>query len=191
MLMTLISALQVIIRKNPVHAVLWLILAFFNSSAIMILLHAEYIAMITLIVYVGAVVILFLFVVMLLDVDITAAKNKLATMFPTVFIAAAVFIAITYYALQNSTTINNLSFKSISENIDPTYNIALNLYTHYLVEFQISALILFLAMIGTISLVLDKKRSSTRQQSITKQLLRNQKNSIMMVEVKSNKGVKI
>lgn len=191
MLMTLICALQVITRKNPVHAVLWLILSFFNSCAIMVLLNAEYIAMITLIVYVGAVVILFLFVVMLLDIDITAVRKKLSTSMPIVIIAAISFVTAIYYTLHKSTIVRSVNFPIPEKNMDATYMIAFNLYTSYLLEFQVAALILFLAMIGTISLILHKNSKSIRRQSISKQLCRNKNNSVELLDVKSNKGVKI
>jgi NADH-quinone oxidoreductase subunit J len=193
--LVLVSALCVIFAKNPVHSVLFLIFTFFNAAGIMVMLEAEYVAMITIIVYVGAVVTLFLFVVMMLDIDLAEIKKKLPKTTSLIALFCVVFLGVFYVGLTRS-EIHLPEMFIDDEYTPPLFQNAANqigkvLYTDYVLEFQIAGLILFMAMIGSITLVHRKSNKMVRRQNITQQIMRTKKNSIRLVDVKSGSGVKI
>ena len=191
----LISSLMVITSKDPVHSVLFLILSFFNGAGLFIILHAEFLAMILIIVYVGAVAVLFLFVVMMLDFKISLDKNNILQYLPIGFFVGLIFISEliivlinTKFDLSNIQILVNPMFKF--ENLTNTEAIGSILYTDYILYFQLSGVILLVAMIGSIVLTL-RTRDGVKRQSIQSQLDRNYKSTITLVDPKSNEGVDI
>jgi NADH-quinone oxidoreductase subunit J len=195
MAMILLASLMVISSRNPIYSVLFLILTFFCSSGLMVMLEAEYIAMIIIIVYVGAVVILFLFVIMMLDVSNSDFKTSSTKTMPYVVLSAMIFLAVFIYALYKSkvnfeaiTLLNNKDAELFENSLR---YIGTRLYTEYILEFQIAGVILFLAMIGSITLVHRKSNRLVKKQNITDQIMRSKKESIDLVDVKSRSGVKI
>ena len=191
----LLSSIFVLISKNPVHSVLFLILTFFNGAGLFVILHAEFLAMILIIVYVGAVAVLFLFVVMMLDFKISLDKNNILQYLPIGFFVGVVFISEliivlinTKFDLSNIQILVNPMIKF--ENLTNTEAIGSILYTDYILYFQLSGVILLVAMIGSIVLTL-RTREGVKRQSIQSQLDRNYKSTITMVDPKSNEGVDI
>ena len=195
MVMVLFASLMVISSRNPVHSVLFLILTFFCSAGLMVMLEAEYIAMTIIIVYVGAVVILFLFVIMMLDISNSNLKRLTTKTTPYAIVASMIFLAVFIYALYKSKVnfdaITLLNNKDVELFENSFRYIGTNLYTEYILEFQIAGIILFLAMIGSITLVHRKSNRLIKKQNITNQIMRSKKESIDLVDVKSGSGVEI
>lgn len=186
-----ISSLCVVLSKNSVYSVLWLIFAFINGAGLMILLGAEFLAMMLIVIYVGAVAVLFLFVIMMLDMHfnktITQLKENLAL---SIFIALIMFADLVIIILLGTKNINfnsNVSF-AITNNISNTKAIGGVLYTDFMLPFQMAGLILFVAMIACITLTL-KKREGVKRQDISKQLRHNKENTVLMTKPILNKGV--
>ena len=190
----LISSLMVISSKNPVHSVLYLILTFFNAAGLFVILHAEFLAMILIIVYVGAVVVLFLFVVMMLDFNLSREKDNLLQYMPfglfigIVFICELIIVLInTNLDLANIQILAN-PFSNFSE-MTNTQALGSVLYTDYILYFQLSGIILLVAMIGSIVLTL-RERTGVRRQIIVNQLDRDA-SSTELKEVASGEGIDI
>ncbi len=189
----LLSSLMVISTKNPVHSVLFLILAFLNAAGIFVILHAEFLAMILIIVYVGAVAVLFLFVVMMLDFKTSLEKDNILQYMPIGLLIGLVFIAELVIVLINtrldlsniqilSNPLDNFSDQSNTEAIGSI------LYTNYVLYFQLSGVILLVAMVGSIVLTL-RDREGVKRQIVSEQVDR--KGKIELVNVKSGEGVDI
>lgn len=190
---TLLSAMLVISAKNPVHSVFFLILAFFSSAGLFVLLGAEYIAMTLIIVYVGAVAVLFLFVVMMLDIDIAAMRAGFLRYLPMGVVVALVVLgelALAFYtALTRPGAIAPAGQAIPSpEQMNNTRAIGNVLYTYYLYPFQLAGVILLVAMIGAIVLTL-RSRSGVRRQVIARQLARRREDSVALVKVEPGKGI--
>lgn len=185
-----LSALMVVSVKNPVHAVLFLILAFFNAAGLFILIGAEYIAMTLVIVYVGAVMVLFLFVIMMLDVDFAVLKQGFLKTMPLVIILGIVIFAELFYAFKVSNNIILNSNRFIDANIPNTQALGLRLYTEHFFAFQISGLILLVAMIGAIVLTVRHEKR-VRRQNIHAQITRRKEDTVKLVNVKVGEGVDI
>tara|TARA_B100001057_G_scaffold392506_1_gene401097 strand:+ start:795 stop:1409 length:615 start_codon:yes stop_codon:yes gene_type:complete len=189
----LLSALMVISTKNPVHSVLFLILAFLNAAGIFVILHAEFLAMILIIVYVGAVAVLFLFVVMMLDIKTTIEKSNILQYMPIGLFIGFVFIAELVIVLINTKLeLSNMQILSNPLNkfaeLSNTKAIGSILYTDYILHFQLAGVILLVAMIGSIVLTL-RERTGVKRQSVAEQLSRSSK--IDLVDVKSNEGIDV
>ena len=187
----LLSSLMVISTKNPVHSVLFLILAFLNAAGIFVILHAEFLAMILIIVYVGAVAVLFLFVVMMLDIKSTIEKSNILQYMPIGLFIGFVFIAELVIVLINTKLeLSNMQILSNPLNkfaeLSNTKAIGSVLYTDYILHFQLAGVILLVAMIGSIVLTL-RERTGVKRQSVVEQLSRSSK--IDLVDVKSNEGI--
>ena len=189
----LLSSLMVISAKNPVHSVLFLILSFINAAGIFVILHAEFLAMILIIVYVGAVAVLFLFVVMMLDIKSSISKENILQYMPIGLLVGLVFIAELVIVLINT----KLDLTSIQILSNPMSNfvgqsnteaIGSVLYTNYILYFQLSGIILLVAMIGSIVLTL-REREGVKRQIISEQLERRGK--IDLVDVKSGEGIDV
>ncbi len=189
----LLSALMVISSRNPVHSVLFLILAFFNAAGLFVILHAEFLAMILIIVYVGAVAVLFLFVVMMLDFKVSLEKSNILQYMPIGIFVGMVFISELIIVLMNT----KLELKNIQiltnplsnfENLTNTEAIGSILYTDYILYFQVSGIILLVAMVGSIVLTL-RDREGVKRQSILQQIDRT--SQIELKDVKSREGVDI
>ena len=189
----LLSSLMVISTKNPVHSVLFLILAFLNAAGIFVILHAEFLAMILIIVYVGAVAVLFLFVVMMLDIKTTIEKSNILQYMPIGLFIGFVFIAELVIVLINTKLeLSNMQILSNPLNkfaeLSNTKAIGSVLYTDYILHFQLAGVILLIAMIGSIVLTL-RERTGVKRQSVAEQLSRSSK--IDLVDVKSNEGIDV
>jgi len=190
----LLSSLMVISSKNPVHSVLFLILTFFNAAGLFVILHAEFLAMILIIVYVGAVAVLFLFVVMMLDVNFTKSKENVLHYMPFGLFIGAVFVCELIIVLINS-KLDLANIKILSNpfakfsNMTNTQALGSVLYTDYILYFQLSGVILLVAMIGSIVLTL-RDRTGVRRQIIGVQLERNSSSTVLK-EVESGEGVDI
>ncbi|ABV85215.1 NADH dehydrogenase I chain J [Rickettsia massiliae MTU5] len=186
-----ISSLCVVLSKNSVYSVLWLIFAFINGAGLMILLGAEFLAMMLIVIYVGAVAVLFLFVIMMLDMHfnktITQLKENLALSILIALIMFADLVIIILLGTKNINFNSNVSF-AITNNISNTKAIGGVLYTDFMLPFQMAGLILFVAMIACITLTL-KKREGVKRQDISKQLRHNKENTVLMTKPILNKGV--
>lgn len=193
--LVLISALFVISLKNPIHSVLFLILTFVNAAGVMIMLEAEYVAMITLIVYVGAVVTLFLFVVMMININLAEMQSNMPKTLPFAVLFVIIFLGGVCFALTQSKInlpaafVENYGKEALFQNaVD---QLGKTLYTKHILEFQIAGVILFLAMVGSITLVHRSSGKFVRKQDVYKQVRRSKADSIELVDVKSRSGVKV
>jgi NADH-quinone oxidoreductase subunit J len=190
---TVASAVMVVTAKNPVHSVLFLILAFVNAAGLFVLLGAEFLAMILIVVYVGAVAVLFLFVVMMLDVDFAELRQGFLNYLPVGALVGAVLLA-ELLIVVGAWAIGPDVVKAIASPIPPSVEInntqalGLVLYTRYVYFFQAAGLILLVAMIGAIVLTLQHK-PNVRRQNIAAQVARGRASAIEVVKVKSGQGL--
>ena len=168
--LTVTSALLVIFARNPVHSVLWLILAFFNAAGLFLLLGAEFIAMLLVIVYVGAVAVLFLFIVMMLDIDFAALRSGFTKNLPFGLLVALVLLGEIVIAVSawkaGPVTGGARPAATTQPNIEAFGEL---LYTRYLFPFEIAGLILLVAMIGAIVLT-HRSRRDARGQNVARQV---------------------
>lgn len=183
------SASAVVVSRNPVHAVLFLILCFFNAAGLFLILGAEFLAFILVIVYVGAVAVLFLFVVMMLDIDFRELRRGFIRYLP---VAAAVGLVL---VVELIVMVSGWVFADGAVPTDQFTNAVENtralgrvLYTDYFYPFQVSGIILLVAMIGAIVLTL-RDRKDARRQNIERQLDRKISDVIEVVKVETGKGV--
>ena len=185
------SGALTILSRNPVHSVLWLILAFFNAAGLMVLAGAEFIAMLLVIVYVGAVAVLFLFVVMMLDVDFSELKQGALQYLPIGLLIGGIFLAellLVVGAWAFGPGVPQAITSPIPTTIPNTEAIGLVLYTRYVYFFQAAGMILLVAMVGAIVLTLHH-RERVRRQNIAVQVARNPAASIEVVKVRSGQGL--
>jgi NADH-quinone oxidoreductase subunit J len=190
-----LSAVMVITARNPVHSVLWLILCFFNAAGLFVLLGAEFLAMILVIVYVGAVAVLFLFVVMMLDVNFEELRRGFIHYLPIGIAVAAVLlvelvIAGGAFAIDPDAVTRARAPVPVDQTISNTRAIGQILYTQYVYVFQLSGLILLVAMIGAIVLT-HRQRSGVKRQSIAQQVGRTPETAISNVQSVSGDGVDV
>ena len=184
------SGVMVIASRNPVHSVLFLILAFFNAAGLFILLGAEFLAMILVVVYVGAVAVLFLFVVMMLDVDFAQLRQGMATYLP-VGATIGLILLVELALVVGTWNISPGAIKTISEplgGVTNTQALGLILYTKYSYYFQAAGLVLLVAMIGAIVLTLRHK-PYVRRQDISVQVARNPATAIEIRKVQPGQGI--
>jgi NADH-quinone oxidoreductase subunit J len=185
--LTIASAVAVIFARNPVHSVLWLILAFFNAAGLMLLVGAEFIAMLLVIVYVGAVAVLFLFVVMMLDVDFASLRSGFTRNLPFGLLVALVLLAEIIIALsaRNAGPGTGVIPTATQPNV-----VALGemLYSRYLFPFEIAGLILLVAMIGAIVLT-HRSRGDVRGQNVSKQIGRRPKDAVRNMQPGVGEGI--
>jgi len=190
---TVASAVMVIASRNPVHSVLFLILAFVNAAGLFILMGAEFLAWILIIVYVGAVALLFLSVVMMLDVDFAELKSGMLSYLPIGALIGAVLL-VELLIIVGAWAVGADVSKSITAPIPPSSQVSnttalgLVLYTNYIYFFQAAGVILLVAMIGAIMLTLHHK-PNVRRQIIAEQIARNKNTAIEIVKVKSGQGL--
>ena len=186
------SAVMVIVSRNPVHSVLFLILAFVNASGLFILLGAEFLAMILVVVYVGAVAVLFLFVVMMLDVDFAELRAGFLEYLPLGLLIGAIFLA-ELLLVAGGWVINPAISKAITApipgNISNTEALGLVLYTQYIHYFQLAAMVLLVAMIGAIVLTLQHK-ANVKRQNISVQNARTKAAAMAVRQVPSGQGLR-
>ena len=182
----IMTCISVIFSKNPVNSVLFLVLAFLNSTFLFILIGAEFVGIILAIVYIGAVAIFFLFVVMMLDIQITTLMFNIKRYVPLALLFAGVILAeIIYLTVFKSSKSNISEIVRSSNNTEEIGNV---LYTKYFIDFQLSGIVLLLAMIGAIVLT-HVYRPSIKRQNIDKQNTTYSKDRIKLVETKSGEGI--
>jgi len=184
---------MVISVKNTVHAVFFLILDFVSAASLFILIGAEFIGMMLLIVYVGAVAVLFLFVVMMLEGNFKNIKQGFLQYLPFGFFIGSVVLLELIIVVGSWKYKNNFITTSeirYDKNITNTEQIGQLLYTDYFLPFQLSGIILLVAMIGAILLTYNK-RSNMKRQMVLNQIIREREDSVDLIEVDSRKGVKI
>jgi NADH-quinone oxidoreductase subunit J len=183
------SALAVILARNPVHSVLFLILAFVNAAGLFLLLGAEFLAMILVVVYVGAVAVLFLFIVMLLDVDFARMKQGFVEyLLPGILIAVCVALELIYVEWGWAASPNAANPATPSGMISNTAALGEVLYTRYFYFFQAAGFILLTAMIGAIVLTLQHK-VGVKRQDVGAQVARNPETAVEVRKVASRAGV--
>ncbi len=190
---TVASGVMVISARNPVHSVLFLILAFFNSAALFVLLGAEFLAMIMVVVYVGAVAVLFLFVVMMLDINFVELRQgflqylPLGALIGLILLIELALVAGAWVILPEAKSAAAVPIPplAITHNTEAIGNV---LYTKYVYLFEASGLILLVAMIGSIVLTL-RQREGVRKQSIARQVTRRRDETIEVKDVPSRSGV--
>jgi NADH-quinone oxidoreductase subunit J len=189
--LTIASAIAVIFSRNPVHSVLWLILAFFNAAGLMLLLGAEFIAMLVVIVYVGAVAVLFLFVVMMLDIDFAQLRSGFTANMPFGIIIALVLLVEIIVALFAHSAGPAFAHPQIAAATQPNI-VALGqlLYSRYLLPFEIAGLILLVAMIGAIVLT-HRSRGDLRTPKVSKQIRRRPDEAVKLAEPGVGEGMKL
>lgn len=189
--LTIASAIAVIFARNPVHSVLWLIVAFFNAAGLILLVGAEFIAMLVVIVYVGAVAVLFLFVVMMLDIDFASLRSGFTKNLPFGIIIALVLLAEVIVAVSASNTGPTLGGRTIPASKTPNI-VALGelLYSRYLFAFELAGLILLVAMVGAIVLT-HRSRRDTRPQKVWKQIARRPDEAVRVVDPGVGEGMKL
>jgi NADH-quinone oxidoreductase subunit J len=190
--LTVMSALMVISVRNPVHAVMFLILAFFSAAGMFVLLGAEFLAMLLVIVYVGAVAVLFLFVVMMLDVDFAQLRAGFAKFLPLGALVGLLLLGeLVAMAWGWDLSLAKLHVtEQIPDAAKISNTVALGrvLYTKYAYLFEVSGLVLLVAMIGAIVLTL-RQRAEVRRQSISQQIARNPKAALVIRQMETGKGL--
>jgi NADH-quinone oxidoreductase subunit J len=185
------SAFMVIAAKNPVHSVLYLILAFVNASGLFVMMGAEFLAMILIVVYVGAVAVLFLFVVMMLDVDFTELRHGFLQYLPVGALVGVVFLAellLVVGAWAIGPGIPQAITSPIPTTITNTEALGRVLYTQYVYYFEAAGIILLIAMVGAIVLTLRHK-PNVKRQNVADQVARTRATAIEVVKVRPGQGL--
>ena len=187
------AGVMTIASRNPVHSVLWLIFAFFNAAGLFLLIGAEFLAFLLIIVYVGAVAVLFLFVVMMLDIDFAALRAGVARYWPLGFVLALVLIA----ELGAALLAWNAGGIELAARAAPVAPEASNiealgrlLYTRYVFIFEVAGIVLLVAMVGAIVLT-RRKRSDLRPQNVSQQVRRRPGEAVRITQPKSGEGVEL
>ena len=191
---TLVAGLAVISARNPVHSVLFLITCFFSAAGLFVLLGAEFLAMILVVVYVGAIAVLFLFVVMMLDVDFAALRQGFARYLP-IGAAVAGILTVEMVVVASSVATHGAAAASTGPaSAAPGFSnaaaIGFVLYTDYVYLFQAAGMVLLVAMIGAIVLTL-KHRSGIRRQNIGDQVARDTKSGMTIVGIEPGAGIEL
>ena len=185
------SAVMVIASRNPVHSVLWLILAFVNAAGLFVLLGAEFLAFILIIVYVGAVAVLFLFVIMMLDVDFAELKQGVLQYLPFGLLVGGIVLAELLLVVGSwviGAEVPAARAVPITTSISNTQALGLVLYTRYVYFFEAAGMILLVAMVGAIVLTLQHK-VRVRRQSIPQQNARTPATAIEVIKVRTGQGL--
>jgi NADH-quinone oxidoreductase subunit J len=185
------SAVMVIVSRNPVHSVLFLILAFVNAAGLFVLMGAEFLAMILVVVYVGAVAVLFLFVIMMLDVDFAKLREGFIEYLPVGIVIGGIFmfellLTVGFWAINPG--VAKTITAAIPANVSNTEALGLVLYTRYIHYFQMAGMVLLVAMIGAIVLTLRHK-VSVKRQDITVQNARTPELAMSIRKVASGQGL--
>jgi len=180
-----------VMSRQPVHSVLWLILAFLSSAGLFVLLGAEFVAMLLVIVYVGAVMVLFLFVVMMLDVDFAELKAEMARFMPLALLIGLVILmqfVMAFGAWESNAAAEAMRAQVVPVDKHNTEALGLILYDQYFLLFQLSGLILLVAMIGAIVLTL-RHRTDIKRQNILAQIYRDPAKAMELKDVKPGQGL--
>lgn len=192
-IMSVAAGFMVIVSRNPVHSVLFLILAFFNSAGLFVLMGAEFVAMILVIVYVGAVAVLFLFVVMMLDIDFTELRQGMLQYVPVgaaigVILLVELFLVLGGWTISPEVASGTISPTPPMGDVTNTEAIGRILYTKYVYLFQAAGIVLLIAMIGAIVLTL-RHRDGVKRQVIADQVARTPETAIEIKKVKPGQGI--
>ncbi|MBT8475462.1 MAG: NADH-quinone oxidoreductase subunit J [Rhodobacteraceae bacterium] len=192
-LSTITGGLFTVISRNPVHSVLWLILAFLSSAGLFVLLGAEFVAMLLIIVYVGAVAVLFLFVVMMLDVDFAELKAEMARYLPLALLIGVVLlmqlgIAFGVWEFADEAANLRVAVAPDAAEVENTRALGLLLYDDYILLFQLAGLILLVAMVGAIVLTL-RHRVDVKRQDVLAQMYRDPAKAMELKDVKPGQGL--
>jgi NADH-quinone oxidoreductase subunit J len=185
------SAFAVIAARNPVHSVLFLILTFFTAAGLFVLLGAEFLAMLLVVVYVGAVAVLFLFVVMMLDVDFAELRQGFLSYMPIGALVAAALLAELALVASAAASAHGGAPIAIAPDASGVTNaeaIGRVLYTEYLLVFQLAGLVLFVAMIGAIVLTL-RHRTGVKKQDIAAQVGRRRSDAVELKDIRPGQGL--
>jgi len=187
------SAVMVISARNPVHSVLFLILAFFNAAGLFVLLGAEFIAMILVVVYVGAVAVLFLFVVMMLDISFAELRQGFLQYLPigatvAIVLLAELILVLGGFAISPDVEGRLAAPMPTPEAVTNTHALGQIIYTHYIYFFQAAGMVLLVAMIGAIVLT-HRQRSGVRRQKIANQVARRPADAVEVVKVPTGRGI--
>jgi NADH-quinone oxidoreductase subunit J len=188
--LTILAALLVIFARNPVHSVLWLIVAFFNAAGLMVLAGAEFIAMLLVIVYVGAVAVLFLFVVMMLDIDFARLRSGFTQNLPFGVLIALVLLAEIFVAANARNEGPVLARAPQAVNQPNIEAVGEALYSRFLFPFELAGLILLVAMIGAIVLT-HRSRGDVRGQNVPRQIARDPAKAVRNLNPGVGEGVKL
>jgi NADH-quinone oxidoreductase subunit J len=189
-LTVLAGGIFTVVSRNPVHSVLWLITAFIGATGLFVLLGAEFLAMLLMIVYVGAVAVLFLFVVMMLDVDFAELKAGMAKYLPIALLIGVILLVELGMIFGTWVTADGVALMAAPAvgEVSNTRALGLVVYDEYLLLFQLAGLILLVAMIGAIVLTMRHRRDIKRQ-NVVAQMQRDGKAAIKMVDVKPGQGL--
>ena len=181
---TVLAALRVITSRNPLHAVLFLVLAFVSSAGIWLLLEAEFLAIALVLVYVGAVMVLFLFVVMMLDINIERLRLGFWRWLPVGLVLAGLIVVQMVWVLGAKETSAGMTAVSHAANYSNTKELGRLIYTDYVYPFELAAVLLLVAMVAAIALTLRKRRG-TKHQNITEQIKVKKQDRLRIVSVPS------
>ena len=189
----LVGSLMTVIGRNPVHSVLWLILSFLSSAGLFVILGAEFVAMLLIIVYVGAVAVLFLFVVMMLDVDFAALKAEMARFMPLALLIGIVILmelglAFGVWEASEQAEALRAHVTPAASDIHNTAALGQILYDDYFILFQLAGMILLVAMIGAIVLTI-RHRENVKRQNVVAQMHRDPAKAMELIDVKPGQGL--
>ncbi len=192
-IVTVASGLLVTLARNPVHSVLWLILSFLSSAGLFVLLGAEFVAMLLIIVYVGAVAVLFLFVVMMLDIDFAELKGEMARYLPLAILVGVVILmelalGVGAWVQADGAAGLRQAVAPAAAQVENTRALGLLIYDKYLYLFQTAGLILLVAMIGAIVLTL-RHRKDVKRQNVLAQMWRDPAKAMELKDVKPGQGL--
>ncbi|WP_404713464.1 NADH-quinone oxidoreductase subunit J [Sphingomonas sp. MMS24-J13] len=189
---TVLSGVFCVTARNPVHSVMWLILAFFNAAGLMVLVGAEFIAMLLIIVYVGAVAVLFLFVVMMLNIDFVELRSGFARYLPVGLVLVAVLASEIVIAegAWSAGGLLNARIAPTPETIPNIQALGILIYTRYLYIFEGAGLVLLVALIGAIVLT-HRKRGDVRQQNVKRQNMRRPEDATVNMTPPVGQGVEL
>ena len=192
-IVTVAAGLMVTISRNPVHSVLWLILAFLSSAGLFVLLGAEFVAMLLIIVYVGAVAVLFLFVVMMLDIDFAELKGEMARTMPLAMLIGIIILmelslGVGAWVQADGAMGLRDAVAPAADQVENTRALGLIIYDKYILLFQLSGLILLVAMIGAILLTM-RHRKDVKRQNVLRQMWRDPAKAMELKDVKPGQGL--
>jgi len=192
-IVTVAAGLMVTISSNPVHSVLWLILAFLSSAGLFVLLGAEFVAMLLIIVYVGAVAVLFLFVVMMLDIDFAELKGEMARTMPLAMLIGIIILmelslGVGAWVQADGAMGLRDAVAPAADQVENTRALGLIIYDKYILLFQLSGLILLVAMIGAILLTM-RHRKDVKRQNVLHQMWRDPAKAMELKDVKPGQGL--
>ncbi len=190
----IVSGVMVVAARNPVHSVLFLILAFFNAAGLFVLMGAEFLAMILVVVYVGAVAVMFMFVVMMLDINFAELRQGFLRYLPIggliglILLVEMLAVLAGWQLGPEARVVETIAAAPPATEVTNTHALGQLLYTHYIYLFQVAGLILLIAMIGAIVLT-HRRRPGVRRQNIGRQIARRPADSIEIRKIPTGKGL--